>query len=82
MASGLPIACSNRGPMPDILGEAGSYFDPENPESIAQAVRGQLEHASLRTDLAEQAYGRARAYSWTQCAASTFEFLRKVAVAA
>lgn len=82
MAAGLPIACSNRGPMPDILGEAGSYFDPEDPESIAQAVREQLESAPLRADLAERAYSKARAYSWTQCAASTFEFLRKTAAAA
>src|SRR5204863_6991078 len=31
MASGLPIACSKRGPMPEILGNAGVYFDPDKP---------------------------------------------------
>ena len=30
MAAALPIACSDRGPMPEILGDAGIYFDPEN----------------------------------------------------
>ena len=39
MAAGLPIACSNRGPMPEVLGDAGVYFDPEKPASIADAVR-------------------------------------------
>lgn len=39
MAAGLPIACSNRGPMPEVLGDAGIYFDPEDAASIACAVR-------------------------------------------
>jgi len=39
MASGLPIACSNRGPMPEVLGDAGVYFDPEDPHDIARALR-------------------------------------------
>ena len=43
MASSLPIACSNRGPMPNILGENGIYFDPENINSISEALRYLLE---------------------------------------
>ena len=27
MASGLPIACSDRGPMPEVLGDGGVLFD-------------------------------------------------------
>ena len=38
MAIGLPIACSDRGPMPEVLRDGGVYFDPENPESIAAAI--------------------------------------------
>ena len=37
MASGIPICCSNRGPMPEVLGREGCYFDPEVPASIALA---------------------------------------------
>ena len=29
MAAGLPIACSRRPPMPEVLGDAGESFDPE-----------------------------------------------------
>ena len=35
MAAGLPIACSNRGPMPEVLADGGVAFDPESPPSIA-----------------------------------------------
>ena len=38
MASGIPIACSNRGPMPEILRDGGIYFDPENVDSIKDAL--------------------------------------------
>ena len=30
MAIGLPIACSDRGPMPEVLRDGGVYFDPED----------------------------------------------------
>ena len=38
MASGLPVISSNYGPMPEILGNAGLYFDPEQPDTLAKAL--------------------------------------------
>ena len=75
MASGVPVACSDRGPMPEVLGDAGEYFDPEDPDSIANALRRLVESASLRRTLAERAFARAQGYSWARCAEGTFEFL-------
>jgi glycosyltransferase involved in cell wall biosynthesis len=75
MASGLPIACSDRGPMPEALGDAGIYFDPEKPESIATAIRQLLDNPELRAQKAQAAFGKVRAYSWKRCADETFEFL-------
>lgn len=79
MASGLPIACSNRSPMPDILGASEMYFDPESPVSIALALHRMVERPSVRAESAERAFEKAQGYSWSQCAASTFAFLGKVA---
>lgn len=79
MASGLPIACSNRGPMPEVLGDAGIYFDPENPSDIARALRELIESPALRTKLATASFERARGYSWQQCANETFAFLADIA---
>ena len=39
MASGLPIACSNKTAMPEILGDCGEYFNPDNPMLIANAIK-------------------------------------------
>lgn len=79
MASGLPVACSDRGPMPEVLGDAGVYFDPENPVSIAAAVRSLVESAQLRARMAQASFARAQRYSWPRCAADTFAFLARIA---
>jgi len=79
MASGLPVACSNRGPMPEVLGSAGVYFDPEDPDDIARAVRTLIESAELRARLARQSFARAQDFSWERCAAETLGFLARVA---
>jgi glycosyltransferase involved in cell wall biosynthesis len=79
MASGLPIACSNRGPMPEVLGAGGIYFDPEQANDIARALRELIESPQLRTDLARVSYQKAQQYSWQRCADETFGFLKKVA---
>ncbi len=75
MAAGLPIACSNRGPMPDVLGDAGLYFDPENQGEVAEALRKLLEQPELRATLAQKAYERSKTYSWQRCADETFAFI-------
>jgi len=79
MAAGLPIACSNRGPMPEILAEAGVYFDPEQPDQVADALCTLLEQPTLRERCAWRAYEQAKAYSWERCAQETFAFLTEVA---
>lgn len=75
MASGLPIACSRRGPMPEILGSAGSYFDPECPKDIARAIETLIQSPQLRGKLAQLGYEKSMQYSWQRCANETFQFL-------
>ena len=79
MSAGLPIACSKRSAMPELLGDAGVYFDPENASDIARAIRELMESPELRRNKAQASFQRAKAFSWEQCADSTFGFLRSVA---
>jgi glycosyltransferase involved in cell wall biosynthesis len=79
MTAGLPIACSNRGPMPEVLQNAGIYFDPFQPHDIAEAMRTLINSPELRFRLAAQAKELSQAYSWQRCAKETFEFISKVA---
>jgi glycosyltransferase involved in cell wall biosynthesis len=78
MAIGLPIACSNRGPMPEVLRDGGVYFDPENPQAIAAAIEALIRDPELRMRVATRAKGLSGQYSWARCAAETWSFLRTV----
>jgi glycosyltransferase involved in cell wall biosynthesis len=78
MAASLPIACSNRGPMPEVLQDAGVYFDPEDPASIAAALERLVVDPALRASLAEKAHALACRYSWRRCAEETWRYLAEV----
>lgn len=77
MAAGLPIACSNRGPMPDVLKDAGVFFDPHIPSSIADAVRKLIADPELRRLLASRASTLAENYTWSRCSFLTFDYIEK-----
>jgi glycosyltransferase involved in cell wall biosynthesis len=80
MAAGLPIASSRIGPMPEILGDAGLYFDPEQPEEIAACIERLVNDSALRGSLARRAFDVAQRYSWRACAGQTMDFIRRLTV--
>ena len=75
MASGLPIVCSDRGPMPEVLGNAGLYFNPESPDDIAMAIKSLIESPQLRMEKARAAFELSKKFSWKRCSDETFNFL-------
>jgi glycosyltransferase involved in cell wall biosynthesis len=80
MSAGLPIACSNRSALPEVLGKCGIFFDPENLESIIIAIETLISDEKLRSRLAAAAYKRSKDFTWGKCARETFEFLTKCSV--
>ncbi|MDC1408264.1 glycosyltransferase family 4 protein [Candidatus Puniceispirillum sp.] len=75
MAAGLPIVSSDRGPMPEILGDAGLYFNPESPESIASAIHEMASNESMRLSLSRKSKLKSNQYSWKICAEQTWRFV-------
>jgi glycosyltransferase involved in cell wall biosynthesis len=78
MHAGLPICCSQRGPMPEILGQCGSYFSPDSVDSIAEALRQMLTSQEERARSAAAASEAATAFTWQQCSNETLGYLRQV----
>jgi glycosyltransferase involved in cell wall biosynthesis len=78
MAVGLPIACSDRGPMPEVLKDGGVYFEPEKPESIASAVEKIISNSELRMQISRRAKQISEEYSWERCANETFKFIANI----
>lgn len=79
MACGLPIACSDRGVMPEIVKDAGLYYNPQDSHSIEETLTRLLTHKKIREKLSTLAVSYAAHYTWEASANSTFHFLAQVA---
>jgi glycosyltransferase involved in cell wall biosynthesis len=62
MAFGLPIGSSNVGVMPEIGGDAVSYFDPSSTESIKTVLIPLMTDRAFREDLSWRARQRAATF--------------------
>lgn len=71
MACGTPIACSNAAAMPEVLGQAGLYFDPENPDDIRDKLREFINNPNLRSAYSADAEARSREFSWIKTMGKT-----------
>ncbi|MCP5503336.1 MAG: glycosyltransferase family 4 protein [Leptospiraceae bacterium] len=80
MASGLPIACSEMSAMPELLGEAGVFFNPLKPDSISDSIEKLIMNKNFRVECSSKAYNKAQKFSWEKCAEETFLFFNRIAL--
>lgn len=71
MSHGVPVASSNRACMPEVLGDAVLYFDPENYEQIADVIYRGLTDEDARFELKNNANELLKMYSWEKLARET-----------
>jgi glycosyltransferase involved in cell wall biosynthesis len=76
MACGVPVACSRRASLPEVAGEAGLLFEPEEAESIAEVMSELALKDSLRQELREKGLLRAATYNWRRTAEETLSVLK------
>jgi glycosyltransferase involved in cell wall biosynthesis len=77
MTVGVPIACSKRSSLPETLRDGGEYFDPQDPASIAQALKVLIEQPAKRAEYSSRAQALAAGYSWQRCATETWRFIAR-----
>ena len=77
MGSGLPIACSEKMPMPEFLGDDGIYFNPTLIESIQEALINLIRNLPLiekRTNNLK----KLKNFSWRDTSKKTFSFISNI----
>jgi len=79
MACGAPVVASRAGSLPEVVGDAGLFFDPLDVTDIARAVRTILADPSLRDALAGSALRRASTFDWDRSAASLLACIEEYA---
>ena len=57
--------------LPEVLGKAALYFDPENPDQFAEEISRVAHDPSLRERLKVSGYRRMRMFSWKRMAEET-----------
>ena len=73
MASGRPVVCSNYPPMPEFGSDTVVYFDPENPETLAQGLEELLGNPEQQEKLADLAFEKSNDYRWGDTAGRTWQ---------
>lgn len=69
MSAGVPVVASNRGSLPEVIGNGGLLIAPDDAAAWASAVKRIAEDDTLACDLARAGLERARAFSWESSAA-------------
>ena len=77
MSMGLPIVCSNLGPMPEVLSDAGVYCNPRDVKSVEDAIELIVRDSKLRNTIATKAEVLSKQYSWSRCMNETFLFINE-----
>lgn len=73
MACGTPVIVSDRGSLPEVVGDAGLIIDPDREDSIAGAIERLWDSETLRLELREKGLRRAKEFSWEETARGTLK---------
>ena len=69
MACGTPVAASNLGSLPEIVGQAGCFFDPYNQAEICGVIKAILSDPEKQEKMSRYGLTRAKLFSWEMAAA-------------
>jgi glycosyltransferase involved in cell wall biosynthesis len=77
-AVGVPVVSSDRGSLPEIVGDAGLLVNPTDVKALGDAIEAVLTNEELRGRLRDRGAQRVKQYTWERCAEMTCELYRTV----
>jgi glycosyltransferase involved in cell wall biosynthesis len=78
MACGAPVIASNRAALPEVVGDAGLLFDPEQERELASVLSRVLSDPALADDLRRRSIARAGLYTPARTTGRILALLREV----
>lgn len=78
MAQNCPVVSSNRSSMPEVIGQAAEYFDPESTDSMAIALEQVLFSADRANELRQLGQIRIKDFTWQRCAMNTLNIYQQL----
>ena len=71
MSAGCPVLTSNSSSLPEVVGNAGEYFDPTDEGQMAMVIDKVINSDERRRELIELGKARCAGFSWRTCAEQT-----------
>ena len=78
MSCGCPVVASDASSMPEVAGKAAYYFDPDNIDSMTQAIKKVIGSKTLRDKLIKLGATQSNQFSWDKCAKQTTKVYQQV----
>jgi alpha-1,3-rhamnosyl/mannosyltransferase len=68
MSCGLPVLASRRSSLPEVIGDAGLFFEPEDAVDITGCILRFMRDPQLQNRLRARALERSQMFSWERAA--------------
>lgn len=78
MASGIPTIVSNASCLPEVTQGGAMLIDPDNHQSLVEAVQRGLIDEEWRDSVATEGIRIAQSYSWQRCTEQTVDVYRTI----
>jgi len=78
MHCGCPVIVSNRGSLPEVVGEAGLQLPLDDEAVWTDALRRVLTDSALRQRMIARGHSQAKAFTWQKAAQKTLEIYKAV----
>ncbi|NBS41728.1 glycosyltransferase family 1 protein, partial [bacterium] len=79
MSAGVPVAAARIPALTEILGDAATYFSPDDIEEMVEVMEKALTDESLRTQLVARGHEQIKRYSWSAMAGATRNVYEQIA---
>lgn len=77
LACGTAVGVSNATSLPEVVGDAGIYFDPFDVSDIKEAINKLVFHTRFQEDFADKAKLRLEYFKWSESGEKWYETYRK-----
>jgi glycosyltransferase involved in cell wall biosynthesis len=78
MALGVPVVASNRGALPEVVGNAGILVDPGDSRALADAIQAVLDNPARAETMSRQGLTQAARFTWAVAASDLYDAYRRL----
>ena len=78
MMQGCPVISSNVSCLPEVLGTAAEYFDPNDTDDLVKSIARVVNNQPRSDELKMSGLAHAQKFTWNECAEKTLKSYREI----